>query len=98
MPNFTVPNPGGLFSPGSPMDVLGRLWTPGIQGAAPSPQDDPFYMQHIQALINPGPQNPQAPGVGYAQDLAGQFGDAGTAASTVGVKQQKAQKIKKVKK
>jgi hypothetical protein len=87
-----------LFRPGGPMDVWGRLLTPGIKSVTPSPEDDPFYMQHIQSAMYPGPSAPQPPGVGYAQQLAGQFGDTPTAASTVGVKQQKADKIKKVKK
>ena len=86
-----------LYAPGSPMDVWGRLLTPGVQSVMPSPQDDPFYMRHIQSLINPAPAAPQQPGIGYAQNMAGQFGDQGTAASTVGVKQQKAGKIKKAK-
>jgi hypothetical protein len=87
-----------LFQPGGPVDVWGRLLTPGVKSVTPSPQDDPFYARHINAAINPAPATPQMPGTGYAQQMAGHFGDTGTAASTVGVKEQKAQKIKKVKK
>jgi hypothetical protein len=81
----------------SVLDILQRLWTPGVQGLTPTPQDDPFYQRAIGGVINPAPQALQ-PGVGYAQQMATNYGDASTLGSTIGMKPQKAEKIRKAKK
>lgn len=83
------------FQPNSTMDMIGRFFTPGA--TAQSSAQDPFAMQQIMSLFNPQPQQQVPGGMGYAQQMAGQYGDTDTAASTIGVKSQKANKIKKAK-
>ena len=39
------------FRPGGPVDIFGRMWTPGAKGPDPEPGEDLFYKNRIREII-----------------------------------------------
>ena len=106
---FQYPGPGetsiGTYTPVSSNPLVDAIMNPKINPMS-APGTWPGIQHVLRGMLPPAPAQgwpwempPQrtSPDIGYAQRLAAGYGDAPTAASTIGTKAETAKRIRKVK-